>query len=84
MRQVAGVSIDPQVQAIFDAMVAYMQANNLPSCSCSAYQQPNGLSMTMNAANADGETVTVTYFVPNQIAPATPPATPPPPATITA
>jgi len=54
--------VDPQVQAIFDAIEAYMATHSLPSCSCSASQSGAGITESLSATEMDGDTYTLQFF----------------------
>jgi len=57
-------TIDPDEQAIFDAMFAFMNAQGVPTCNSWANQTGSGLSYGLSATGFDGSQVSHTYFQP--------------------
>jgi hypothetical protein len=54
--------IDPQIQAIFDAMTVYMQTNKIPSMNTQSTLTGNAVSQTVNCTKLNGDSYTYSYF----------------------
>ena len=68
-------ALDPQVQAIFDAMFAFMDAQDVPTCNAWANRVGNGISYGISATAFDGSQLSNTYFAPGtkvMVAPSNP------------
>ena len=55
-------AMDPAVLAIFTAMEAYMTANSLPSCGCTATASGAGMNESLSATQLNGDSFTFQYF----------------------
>lgn len=58
-----GLSVDPALQAIFDAMTAFM-GSEFTSMNCTLSQTSTGTNETCNLVDVTGETTSVTHFTP--------------------
>lgn len=65
-------TIDPGIQAIFDAMFSYMQSISVPSCNSWANHTGNGVSYGISVTASDGSQVNHTYFLPGSKVTVTP------------
>ncbi len=64
--------IDPQIQAIFDAMFAYMQTIGVPTCNSWANRTGNGTSYGISVTGLDGSQASQTFFTPGDKVAVTP------------
>jgi hypothetical protein len=57
-------TIDPGIQAIFDAMFSYMESIQVPACNSWANLTGNGTSYGISVTASDGSQQSQTYFTP--------------------
>jgi len=56
-------TIDPEIQAIFDAMLTYMTDQDLPNCNAFANWVGNGTNLGISATQRNGNRFNYTYFI---------------------
>jgi Bacterial Ig-like domain (group 2) len=67
-----GKDIDPQVQAIFDAMFAYMQTVGVPTCNSWVNRTGNGTNYGISVTGFDASQASQTFFTPGDRVAVTP------------